>query len=122
VACDRPALIHAELADHDVLVIDRVLRLLAPGAKRLNRPRCRQCERYRVDVLCDLWSMFLKQRLAMLVGFVKPEPLQVLADILSQPGVTPAVDRTLPLEETADAMRALVSGKVRGKLVTRVAA
>ena len=69
-----------------------------------------------------LWSMFLKQRLAMLVGFVKPEPLQALADILGQPGVTPAVDRTFPLEETADAMRALVSSQVRGKLVIRVAA
>ena len=69
-----------------------------------------------------LWSMFLKQRLAMLVGFVKPEPLQALAEILEQPGVTPAVDRTFPLEQAADAMRTLVSGQVRGKLVLRVAA
>ena len=69
-----------------------------------------------------LWSMVLKQRLAMLVGFVKPEPLQALADILGQPGVTPAVDRSFPLEETADATRSLVSGQVRGKLVIRVAA
>lgn len=69
-----------------------------------------------------LWSMFLRQRLAMLMGFVKSEPLQALADILGQPGVTPAVDRVFPLEEAADAMRALVSGQVRGKLVLRVAA
>lgn len=69
-----------------------------------------------------LWSMFLKQRLAMLVGFVKPEPLQALANILGQPGVTPAVDRTFPLEQVADAMRTLVAGKVRGKLVLSVAA
>ncbi len=69
-----------------------------------------------------LWSMFLRQRLAMLVGFVKPEPLQALADILGQPGVTPAVDRVFPLEEAADAMHTLVSGQVRGKLVLRVAA
>ncbi len=67
-----------------------------------------------------VWSMFLKQRLAMLVSFVKPEPLQALADILGQPGVTPAVDRTFPLEQAADAMRTLVSGQVRGKLVLRV--
>ncbi len=40
-----------------------------------------------------LWSMFLKQRLAMLVGFVEPEPLQALADILDQPGVTPEGSR-----------------------------
>src|SRR5574337_1352562 len=69
-----------------------------------------------------LWSMFLKQRLAMLMGFVKPEPLKALADILGQPGVTPAVDRSFPLEEAADAMRALVSSRVRGKLVLRVEA
>ena len=44
-----------------------------------------------------------------------------LADILAQPGVTPAVDRTFPLEEAADGVRALVSGQVCGKLVLRVA-
>jgi NADPH:quinone reductase-like Zn-dependent oxidoreductase len=69
-----------------------------------------------------LWSMFLKQRLAMLMGFVKPEPLQALADILWQPGVTPAVDRGFPFEQAADAMRKLVSGQVRGKVVLRFAA
>jgi NADPH:quinone reductase-like Zn-dependent oxidoreductase len=69
-----------------------------------------------------LWSIFLKQRLAMLVGFVKPQTLQALADILVQPGVNPAVDRIFPLEQAADAMRTLVSGQVRGKLVLRVAA
>lgn len=67
-----------------------------------------------------LWSMFLKQRLAMLVGFVKPELLQALAEILGKPDVTPAVDRTFPLEEAADGMRALVSSQVRGKLVLRI--
>ena len=69
-----------------------------------------------------LWSMFLKQRLAMLVGFVKPEPLQALADILGQPGVTPAVDHSFPLERAADEMRTRVSGQVRGRLVLRVGA
>jgi NADPH:quinone reductase-like Zn-dependent oxidoreductase len=69
-----------------------------------------------------LWSMFLQQRLAMLVGFVKPETLQALAEILRQPGVTPAIDRCFPLDEAADAMRALVSSQVLGKLVLRVVA
>ncbi|MFO1329442.1 MAG: NAD(P)-dependent alcohol dehydrogenase [Rubrivivax sp.] len=69
-----------------------------------------------------LWSTVLKQRLAMLVGFVKPEPLQALADILARPGVTPAVDRVFALEQAADAMQQLVSGQVRGKLVLRIAA
>jgi NADPH:quinone reductase-like Zn-dependent oxidoreductase len=69
-----------------------------------------------------LWSIFLQQRLAMLVGFVKPEPLQALADILRQSAVTPAIDRCFPLDEVAGAMRALVSSQVLGKLVLRVAA
>ncbi len=69
-----------------------------------------------------LWSMFLKQRMSMLLGFVRPEPLQALADILGQPAVTPAVDRSFPLEEAADAMRALESSRVLGKIVLRVAA
>jgi hypothetical protein len=30
-----------------------------------------------------MWSMFLMQRLAILMGFVKPEPIQPLADILT---------------------------------------
>ena len=68
-----------------------------------------------------LWSLFLKQRLAMLMSFVEPEPLQALADILGEPGVTPAVDRSLPLEQAADGMRALVASQVCGKLVLRVA-
>lgn len=69
-----------------------------------------------------LWSLVLKQRLVMLLSLVKPEPLQALAAILGRPDVTPAVDRSVPLEQAADAMRALVSGQVRGKLVLRVAA
>jgi NADPH:quinone reductase-like Zn-dependent oxidoreductase len=69
-----------------------------------------------------LWSMFLEQRLSMLVGIVKPEPLRALTDILGPPGVHPAIDRILPLEQVAQGMRALASGQVRGKLVLRVAA
>lgn len=66
--------------------------------------------------------MFPKQRLAMPMGFEKPGPLRPLADIVGQPGVISAVDRTFPLKEAADAMGALVSSRVRGKLVLRVAA
>jgi NADPH:quinone reductase-like Zn-dependent oxidoreductase len=56
------------------------------------------------------------------IVFVKPEVLQSLAQILEQPGITPAVDRTFQLEDAADGMRALISNQVRGKLVLRVSA
>lgn len=68
-----------------------------------------------------LWSMVQNQRLAMLMGFVKPEPLQTLAEILRHPGVRPAVDRSVPTEAATDGMRAPVSGQVRRKHVIRVA-
>lgn len=68
-----------------------------------------------------LWSMFLEQRIVILMGFVKPGPLQALAEVLVQSDVAPAVDRIFPLEEAANAMRALASNQVRGKLVLRVA-
>ncbi len=68
-----------------------------------------------------MWSTVLKQRIAILMGFVKPEPLRALAEILEQSDLAPAVDRTFPLEEVADAMRALASNQVRGKIVLRVA-
>lgn len=66
--------------------------------------------------------MVLKQRPAMRVGLVKPEPKQALAAILAQPGVTPAADRSYPPEQAADALRALESDRERGTLVLRVTA
>lgn len=70
-----------------------------------------------------LWSIFLKQKLVMLLALVKPEPLQALAKLLEEaPTVTAAVDRTFQLEEAAEGMRALVGRNVRGKLVLRVSA
>ncbi|MCK1821024.1 NAD(P)-dependent alcohol dehydrogenase [Streptomyces sp. XM83C] len=44
-----------------------------------------------------------------------------LARLVSEGSLRPAVDRVFPLEETADAHRALEAGGVRGKYVVRVA-
>jgi len=43
--------------------------------------------------------------------------LSVLADHLADGTVTPAIDRTFPLSETADAIRYLEDGQARGKVV-----
>jgi NADPH:quinone reductase-like Zn-dependent oxidoreductase len=43
--------------------------------------------------------------------------LEVLADMLEAGTVTPVIDRRYPLDETADALRYLGQGHVRGKLV-----
>jgi NADPH:quinone reductase-like Zn-dependent oxidoreductase len=43
-----------------------------------------------------------------------------LAALVAAGGLQPAVERTFPLEGAADAMRHLVAGKARGKLVISV--
>jgi NADPH:quinone reductase-like Zn-dependent oxidoreductase len=70
-------------------------------------------------VLC---SMFLKQRLKVLVSVVQPKHVQALSEILDKRGVSPAVGGIFSLEQAAEAMCTLVSGQARGKLVLRVAA
>ncbi len=45
------------------------------------------------------------------------DDLQTLADMLASGQITPAIDRTYPLEEAGDAFRTYEEGHVRGKLV-----
>ena len=49
----------------------------------------------------------------------KPD-LQFLTELIEARNVTPVVDRTYPLSETADAMRYLEEGHARGKVVITV--
>lgn len=67
-----------------------------------------------------LVSPFIGQR----IGFVLPNEhysfLERLVALVENGAVTPAVEATYPLAQAADAMRQLVSGRVRGKLVITV--
>lgn len=60
-------------------------------------------------------SPFTRQRLAMLVA--KERGLDRLNELIVRGELVPAVDRAYPLQDAADAMRHLESGRVRGKLV-----
>ena len=62
-------------------------------------------------------SPFVRHRLAMLVSTVHHEPLERLTTLIDEGNVTPAIDHVLPLEQAAEAMRQLDSGRVRGKVV-----
>jgi NADPH:quinone reductase-like Zn-dependent oxidoreductase len=66
------------------------------------------------------WSRFVGQRLRMLSSTPRQDDLQALAELLAAGKVTPLVDRAYPLAETADAMRHLLAGNGRGKLVITV--
>jgi NADPH:quinone reductase-like Zn-dependent oxidoreductase len=66
------------------------------------------------------WSRFVGQRLRMLSSTPRQDDLQTLAGLLEAGKVTPLIDRAYPLAETAEAIRHLLAGNGRGKLVITV--
>lgn len=66
-------------------------------------------------------SPFVRQRLTMVAAKQRHADLERLAELVEAGDVTPAVDAVYPLERAAEAMRHLVSGRVRGKVVIQVA-
>jgi NADPH:quinone reductase-like Zn-dependent oxidoreductase len=73
----------------------------------------------------QLWALalspFVAQRLTMVVCKEHFSGLERLAELAATEQITPAVERTYPLEQVADAMRHLEAGQVRGKVVIAVA-
>ena len=64
-----------------------------------------------------LANPFTSQRLGSFLSRETREDLETLADLLGSGAVTPVVDRTYPLAETAEAIRYLETGRARGKVV-----
>jgi NADPH:quinone reductase-like Zn-dependent oxidoreductase len=67
-----------------------------------------------------LLSPFVRQRLVPLASSENAADLLVLTGLVESGQVTPLVDRTFPLEEAAAALRHLLDGKARGKVVVSV--
>jgi NADPH:quinone reductase-like Zn-dependent oxidoreductase len=67
-----------------------------------------------------LWSRVGRQRMLFFVAKVTRKDLVVLAELIESGELTPAIDRTYPLSETAAAMRYLEQGHSRGKVVITV--
>ena len=67
-----------------------------------------------------LWSPFISQRLRAFVSRERGADIQALAEMMAAGTVTPAVERTFPLAEAADAIRHLHAGHARGKVVVLV--
>ena len=70
---------------------------------------------------CTLISPFVSQKLAP-VNDKPNKDLDVLSELIESGKITPTIDRVYPLSETADAMRYLETGRVRGKVVISVGA
>jgi NADPH:quinone reductase-like Zn-dependent oxidoreductase len=67
-----------------------------------------------------LLSPFLRQRLTMFIARQRSSDLERLTGLIETGRVTPSIDRTYPLHETAEAIRHLATGTVRGKVVITV--
>jgi len=64
-----------------------------------------------------LVSMFVPQRLTMLASKERGEDFDALRELIEAGKVTPVIDRTYPLIEAPDAIRYVVEGRARGKVV-----
>ncbi len=66
-------------------------------------------------------SPFVSQRLTTFVAREDAASTQAVVDLIEAGKVRPVLDATYPLQQAADAMRALESGAVRGKVAVVVA-
>lgn len=66
-------------------------------------------------------SMFVKQRMTFFISSESRTYIDPLVEMLAAGEVTPAVWREAPLEDTADAIRAVEAGESRGKTVIAIA-
>ena len=67
-----------------------------------------------------LLARLVGQRLRMLASKPGQQDLQTLQELLEAGKLTPVIDRTYPLGDVPEAMRQLVEGHTRGKLVITV--
>jgi NADPH:quinone reductase-like Zn-dependent oxidoreductase len=69
-----------------------------------------------------LLSPFVSQAMRSLVAKPSSDDLQFLRELIEAGRITPVIDRTYPLNEAADAIRYLETGRARGKVVITVSA
>ena len=67
-----------------------------------------------------LLARLVSQRLRMLASKPGQQDLQTLRELLEAGKLTPVIDRTYPLGDVPEAMRQMVEGHTRGKLVITV--
>ena len=65
-------------------------------------------------------SRFGSQKLVGVLAKWSKDDLKVMAELMKAGKITPVIDRTYELRETADAIRYLEEGHARGKIVIRV--
>jgi NADPH:quinone reductase-like Zn-dependent oxidoreductase len=72
------------------------------------------------QVRATLLSPFVSQQLGTFIAKENAADLTALAEVIEAGSVTPAIDRSYPLGETAAAIGHLLSGRTRGKVVVSI--
>ena len=65
-------------------------------------------------------SPFVQQKLGFFISKERSKDLEDLRKLLEAGAVTPAIDRTFPLDQAPDAIRYLRDGRARGKIMITV--
>ena len=65
-------------------------------------------------------SRFVSEKFLAYIATMNKADLIILGDLMRAGKVTPVIDRTYKLNETADALRYLETGHARGKVVINV--
>ncbi len=65
-------------------------------------------------------SRFVSQKFIAYIAELNKKDMMVLADLMQSGKMTPVIDKTYKLNETADALRYLETGHARGKVVIKV--
>ena len=71
-------------------------------------------------VKAKLLEPFVGQKFQFFLADINPKDLGVLSDLMQAGKLTPAIDRTYPLSDIRAAMRYLLAGHARGKVVIEV--
>jgi NADPH:quinone reductase-like Zn-dependent oxidoreductase len=70
--------------------------------------------------LGEVVTRFVSQRLRMLSSKPRQDDLQVLRELGEAGTLTPVMDRGFPLSDVPEAIRYLLAGRARGKVVITV--
>jgi NADPH:quinone reductase-like Zn-dependent oxidoreductase len=68
-------------------------------------------------IAAALSALFVRQQAAPFVAATNRDSLLALNELIEDGKVTPVIDRTYPLSDTAEAFRYLDAGHARGKVV-----
>jgi NADPH:quinone reductase-like Zn-dependent oxidoreductase len=103
--------------------LSRLRRALTPGGRLVivgGETDGRWLGGFDRQLRAALLSPLVSQKLGMLAASENSEDLMVLRDLIESGQIAPAVDQTYPLTETPAAIRYVMEGHARGKVVITV--